>query len=78
MAGLLWLHAAAAARLVEVEVTQVGEHRVLVGELAKSATHYVFSPRPGAWLTMLAKLAGRIQLASPRWPDERATAPAAP
>lgn len=56
-----------AARLVEVEVTQVGEHKVLVGELAKSATHYVFSPRPGAWLTFLATLAARMPPDSHAW-----------
>jgi hypothetical protein len=91
-------------RLVQLEVVPAGEHKVLVGELAKSATHYVFKPRPGAWLTLLATLLGRmppdshawivtddevpafvrfegplhpagpawhIELASPRWPDQK-------
>ncbi|MEX2241787.1 MAG: hypothetical protein WD775_13965 [Burkholderiales bacterium] len=56
-----------AARLVELEVTQAGEDKVLVGELAKSATHYVFKPRPGAWLTLLATLLGRMPPDSHAW-----------
>jgi len=56
-----------AAKLVELQVTQAGEHKVLVGELAKSATHYVFSPRPGAWLTFLATLLGRMPPDSHAW-----------
>ena len=48
-------------------MTQAGEHKVLVGELAKSATHYVFSPRPGAWLTFLATLLGRMPPDSHAW-----------
>jgi hypothetical protein len=56
-----------AARLVELEVTQAGEHKVLVGELAKSATHYVFKPRPGAWLTLFATLLGRMPRDSHAW-----------
>lgn len=56
-----------AARLVQLEVTQVGAHTVLVGELAKTATHYVFSPKPGAWLTFLATLTDRMPPDSHAW-----------
>ena len=33
---------------------------MLVGELAKTATHYVFEPQPGMWLTVFATLLGRM------------------
>jgi hypothetical protein len=56
-----------AARLVELEMTQAGEHKVLVGELAKTAARYVFKPRPGAWLTLLATLLGRMPPDSHTW-----------
>jgi hypothetical protein len=36
-----------------------GEHKVLVGELAKPAVHYVLKPRLGAWLKFFARLLGR-------------------
>jgi hypothetical protein len=48
-------------------VVPAGEHKVLVGELAKSATHYVFKPRPGAWLSILATLLGRMPPDSHAW-----------
>lgn len=56
-----------AARLVEVEVVPAGEHKVLVGELAKTATHYVFKPKPGAWLTLVSSLLGRMPPDSHAW-----------
>lgn len=90
------------ARLIQLELAPAGNHKVLVGELAKSATHYVLKPRPGAWLKLASTLLGRmppdghawivtdplpafvrfegvlnatgpvwrIELTSPRWPDE--------
>src|SRR5207244_1055776 len=33
------------ARLIQLEVSTAGEHKIMVGELAKSATHYVFKPK---------------------------------
>jgi len=56
-----------AARLIELEVAPAGEHKVLVGELAKSATHYVFKPRPGAWLELFSTLLGRMPPDSHAW-----------
>ena len=56
-----------APRLVQLEVVPAEEHKVLVGELEKSATHYVFKPRPGAWLTMLATVLGRMPADSHAW-----------
>jgi hypothetical protein len=49
-----------APRLIELEVTPVGEHKVLVGELAKTAIHYLFKPRLGSWLKLFATLLGRV------------------
>jgi len=34
-------------RLIELELVPVGEHRVLVGELAKTVTDYMFKPKLG-------------------------------
>ena len=56
-----------APRLVQLEVVPAEEHKVLVGELEKSATHYIFKPRPGAWLTMLATVLGRMPADSHAW-----------
>lgn len=55
------------ARLIQLEVVPAGEDKVLVGELAKSATHYVFKPRPGPWLTLLSTLLGRMPPDSHAW-----------
>ena len=55
------------ARLIQLEVSTAGEHKVLVGELAKSATHYVFKPKPGAWLTAISTLLGRMPPDSHAW-----------
>jgi len=47
-------------RLIQLSMTPVGEQRVLVGDLAKTATHYVFKARLGVWLTLFATLLGRV------------------
>lgn len=46
--------------LIELKLALAGEHKVLVGELTKTATHYVFKPHPGPWLEFFAKLLGRM------------------
>ena len=46
--------------LIELELEPVGEHKMMVGQLAKTATHYVFKPHPGPWLELFAKLLGRM------------------
>jgi hypothetical protein len=48
-----------APRLIRLELVPAGEHKVLVGELAKPAVHYVLKPRLGAWLKFFARLLGR-------------------
>jgi hypothetical protein len=47
-------------RLILLEVAPEGEHQVLVGDLAKTAIHYVFKPRLGSWLKLFATLLGRV------------------
>jgi hypothetical protein len=49
-----------APRLVQLKLVPTGEHRVLVGELAKTAIHYVFKPQLGTWLKLFATLTGRM------------------
>lgn len=55
------------ARIIELEVTQAGEHRVLVGELSKTAVHYVFKPRLGLGLGLFATVLGRMPPDSHAW-----------
>jgi hypothetical protein len=56
-----------AARLVPVELAPAGEQKVLVGELTKSATRYVFRPKPGPWLSLVANVLGRMPPDSHAW-----------
>ena len=46
--------------LIELALEPVGDHKMMVGQLTKSATHYVFKPHPGPWLELFAKLLGRM------------------
>jgi hypothetical protein len=55
------------ARLIQLEIAPAGEHKVLVGELTKSATHYVLTPKLGRWLKLLSTLAGRVPPDSHAW-----------
>ena len=47
-------------RLIKLELAPMGEHKVLVGELAKTASHYVLKPQLGTWLKLFATLLGRM------------------
>jgi hypothetical protein len=47
-------------RLIQLELAPAGEHKVLVGELAKTAIHYVLKPQLGVWLNLFARLLGRV------------------
>lgn len=96
-----------APRIIELEVAPSGEHKMLVGQLTKTAIHYTFHPKLGSWLKLFATLLGRmpadyhvwiatddvpafvrfegplnptgpawrIELTSPRWPDEVTATP---
>ena len=49
-----------APRLIRLRLVPAGEHKVLVGEVAQPATHYVLKPRLGVWLKLFATVLGRI------------------
>ena len=55
------------ARLIKLEIVPAGEHKVLVGQLVKSATHYVLTPKLGAWLKVLTTLTARAPPDSHAW-----------
>jgi hypothetical protein len=46
--------------LMELEIELGEDHDVLVGDLVKSATHFLLKPRPGAWIEFFARLLGRM------------------
>jgi hypothetical protein len=54
-------------RLIQLELVPAGEHKVLVGELAKTAIRYVFKPRLGIWLKLFTTLLGRMPPDSHAW-----------
>jgi hypothetical protein len=47
-------------RIIQLELAPQGEHKMMVGEQAKTAIHYVFKPRLGVWLKLFATLLGRV------------------
>ena len=47
-------------RIIQLELAPQGEHKVMVGELSKTAIHYVFKPRLGVWLKLFTTLLGRM------------------
>jgi hypothetical protein len=46
-------------RIIELEVAPSGEHKMLVGQLTKTAIHYTFHPKLGSWLKIFATALGR-------------------
>jgi hypothetical protein len=59
-------------RLIQLELAPEGEHKVLIGELTKTAVRYVFKPKFGFWLKLFAKLLGRMPPDYQAWiiPDD--------
>jgi hypothetical protein len=47
-------------RLIQLAVSPAGEQKILVGDLAKTAVHYVLKPKLGIWLTLFATVLGRM------------------
>jgi hypothetical protein len=47
-------------RLIQLKLTPKGEHKMLVGELSKTAIEYVLKPQLGVWLKLFATLLGRV------------------
>jgi hypothetical protein len=54
-------------RLIQLEFIPEGEQKVLIGDLGKTATHYVLKPRLGIWLKVFATLLGRAPPDSHAW-----------
>jgi hypothetical protein len=54
-------------RLVQLEFAPAGEHKALIVEVEKTATHYVLKPRLGIWLKFFATLLGRVPPDSHAW-----------
>jgi hypothetical protein len=47
-------------RLIQLAVAPAGEQKILVGDLAKTAVHYVLKPQLGIWLKFFATVLGRM------------------
>ena len=47
-------------RIIELELSPVGEQQITVGSLTKTAVHYVMKPRLGVWLKLFAKVLRRM------------------
>jgi hypothetical protein len=47
-----------APKLIQIELSPAGEQKVMVGQLPKTAVHYVLKPQLGAWLTFFATVLG--------------------
>ena len=56
-----------APRLIQLELTPAGDKKVMIGDLAKSATHYVFKPILGMWVKLFATLLGRMPPDNHAW-----------
>ncbi len=54
-------------RLIQLELKPAGKQKVLVGELVKTATHYVLKPHLGIWLQLFVRLLGRVPPDSHAW-----------
>jgi hypothetical protein len=46
-------------RLIELELTPVGDQETIVGDLKGSAVHYLIKPKLGMWLRLFATILGR-------------------
>jgi hypothetical protein len=47
-------------RLIQLELAPAGDHKVMIGDFAKTATHYVLKPLLGSWLKLFATLLRRV------------------
>ena len=54
-------------RLIQLELSPAGEQKVLVGDLTKTATDYVFKPKLGVLLKVFATLLGKVPPDSHAW-----------
>jgi hypothetical protein len=56
-----------APRLIQLELAPAGDQKVVIGEFAKTATHYVFKPILGTGLKLFATLLGRVPPDNHAW-----------
>jgi hypothetical protein len=56
-----------APRLIQLELAPAGNKKVMIGDLAKTATHYVFKPLLGMWIKLFATLLGRVPPDNHAW-----------
>lgn len=56
-----------APRLIQLELAPAGEQKVVIGELTKTATHYVFKPILGTAMKLFATLLGRVPPDNHAW-----------
>lgn len=56
-----------APRLIQLELAPAGDKKVMIGDLTKSATHYVFKPILGMWIKLFATLLGRMPPDNHAW-----------
>jgi uncharacterized Zn ribbon protein len=47
-------------KIIELELSPAGEQEIIVGDLKKSAVHYLLKPRLGIWLKLFATILGRV------------------
>ena len=47
-------------RIIQLELAPQGEHKVMVGELSKTAIHDASNPGLGVWLKLFTTLLGRM------------------
>ena len=56
-----------APRIISLEMSPAGRQKVWVSGFPRSTVHYVFKPRLGIWLRLMAKLSGRMPPDSNAW-----------
>ena len=54
-------------RLIQLELAPAGVQKMVIGELTKTATHYVFKPILGPWLKVFATMLGRMPPDNHAW-----------
>ncbi|MBZ5538083.1 MAG: hypothetical protein LAO31_19185 [Acidobacteriia bacterium] len=56
-----------APRIIPLDLSPAGEQKVWVGGFPRSTARYVFKPRLGIWLRLMAKISGRMPPDSNVW-----------
>jgi hypothetical protein len=56
-----------APRLIQLELAPADDKKVMIGDLTKTATHYVFKPLLGIWVKLFATLLGRVPPDNHAW-----------